>query len=34
MQTKQTDFMTKIGFEMLKCQSVDLDTMAKLYGIE
>ncbi len=34
MQTKQTDLITKVGFEMLKCQSVDLDTMAKLYGID
>lgn len=34
MQTKQTDMFTKVGFEMLKCQSVDLDAMANLYGIE
>jgi hypothetical protein len=34
MQTKQTDVITKVGFEMLKCQSVDLDGMAKLYGID
>lgn len=32
-QTKQTDLITKIGFEMLRCQSVDLDTMAQLYGL-
>lgn len=33
MQTKQTDLITKVGFEMLKCQSVDLDAMARLLGL-